>query len=205
MGQTYRHKAVDRRKPLGIEAASVPSTCVRAFRRSRLLARVRPVQKTVGHHSGANTLVHNGEGVSARDYLRERRAESGERREQPSSVRDHLQEFLREGLRQDQLELRPAALTAGGGHMGFDRGLISAGFESEEPAGLLAVFEQRIVLAAGFLPRAGDKLGITGDKLGITVTLASFVNCVRLTPDVNVEGSLWRGLAGLWFRNCLIT
>jgi hypothetical protein len=42
--------------------------------------------------------------------------------------------------------------------VGFDRGLIGPGLESEEPAGLLAVFEQRIVLAAGFLTRAGDEL-----------------------------------------------
>jgi hypothetical protein len=34
------------------------------------------------------------------------------------------------------------------GHVGFDRGLIGPGLESEEPAGLLVVFEQRSVLAA---------------------------------------------------------
>jgi hypothetical protein len=42
--------------------------------------------------------------------------------------------------------------------VGFDRGLIGPDFESEEPAGLLAVFEQRSVLAAALLPDAGDEL-----------------------------------------------
>ena len=45
-----------------------------------------------------------------------------------------------------------------GGHVGFDRDLIGRGLESEKPAGLLAVFEPRIVLAAGLLPGAGTKL-----------------------------------------------
>ena len=73
-------------------------------------------------------------------------------------VRDHLQKFLREGLRQDGDEHGAGGFDRGGGHVGFDRGLIGPGFESEEPAGLLAVFEQRIVLAAGLLPGAGDEL-----------------------------------------------
>jgi hypothetical protein len=51
----------------------------------------------------------------------------------------------------------PAALS-GGGHVGFGPGLIGSGLEREEPAVLLAVFEQRSVVAAGLLPGARDEL-----------------------------------------------
>jgi hypothetical protein len=66
--------------------------------------------------------------------------------------------LLRERLRQDGLELRAGGFDRRGGHVGFDCGLIGPGLESEEPAGLLAVFEQRVVLATGLLPGAGDEL-----------------------------------------------
>ena len=79
-------------------------------------------------------------------------------RGEPLSVRDHLQKFLCEGLRQNGDEHWAGGFDRGGGYVGFDRGLIGPGFESEEPAGLLAVFEQRIVLAAGLLARAGDEI-----------------------------------------------
>jgi hypothetical protein len=42
--------------------------------------------------------------------------------------------------------------------VGFDGDLIGPRFERVEPACLLAIFEQRIVLAAGLLPRAGYEL-----------------------------------------------
>jgi hypothetical protein len=60
------------------------------------------------------------------------------------------------GLRQDGDEHGAGGFDRGGGHVGFDRGLTGPGLEGEEPAGLLAVFEQRIMLAAGLLPGAGD-------------------------------------------------
>jgi hypothetical protein len=74
--------------------------------------------------------------------------------------------------------------------VGVDRGLICPGFEGEEPAGLLAVFEQRIVLAAGLLPGAGDELDQELAPSFWQTVLTAFGRGRRRSADSLLLGSL---------------